>query len=54
MTLLDAWEDKVNSLRGRAHYTDIQMQNLIALSLTVIRYANQPWYKKLRKFRGGR
>jgi len=44
----DKLDDKLNNLRGGI-LTDQEVQQLLALALTLNRYVQQPWYKKIRR-----
>ncbi len=40
---------KLERLRGR-RLTEMQVQKLLALAITLNRYTQQPWYKKIKRF----
>ncbi len=43
-------DEYLNSLRGRKT-TQSEFQRVLAIAITVNRYAQLPWYKKIRRFK---
>lgn len=44
------WDHKINSFRGRK-LSEIETGKLITIAITLNHYAQQPWYKKIRRIK---